>query len=141
MDQTLSMILLFAAILVFGGLLFAVIALTKKGPKQLDVEKYRCKWLEIERQLKRDDAGSYSLSVLNADKLLGQALQDRSIAGNTMADRMKVLQKTWSNADAVWSAHKLRNRIAHDTDVRVDYDSARRALAAFKQALKDVGAV
>lgn len=141
MDQTLSMILLFAAILVFGGLLFAVIALTKKGPKQLDVEKYRCKWLEIERQLKRDDTGSYSLSVLNADKLLGQALQDRSIAGNTMADRMKVLQKTWSNADAVWSAHKLRNRIAHDTDVRVDYDSARRALAAFKQALKDVGAV
>lgn len=141
MDQTLSMILFFAAILVFGGLLFAVIALTKKGPKQLDVEKYRCKWLEIERQLKRDDTGSYSLSVLNADKLLGQALQDRSIAGNTMADRMKVLQKTWSNADAVWSAHKLRNRIAHDTDVRVDYDSARRALAAFKQALKDVGAV
>lgn len=141
MDQTLSMILFFAAILVFGGLLFAVIALTKKGPKQLDVEKYRCKWIEIERQLKRGDVGSYSLSVLNADKLLGQALQDRQISGNTMADRMKALQGTWSNADAVWSAHKLRNRIAHDTDVHVDYDSARRALAAFKQGLKDVGAV
>ena len=141
MDQTLSMILLFAALLVFGGLLFAVIALTKKGPKQLDVEKYRCKWIEIERQLKRDDVGSYSLVVLNADKLLGQALQERHITGSTMGERMKTLQSTWTNANAVWSAHKLRNSIAHDTDVSVDYDSARRALAAFKQALKDVGAV
>lgn len=58
-----------------------------------------------------------------------------------MADRMKQYQKSWSNANAVWSAHKLRNRIAHDTDVQVGYDDTRRALGAFKQALKDVGAI
>jgi hypothetical protein len=73
--------------------------------------------------------------------LLDQALTDRGLSGTTMADRMKQMRGKWSNADAVWRAHKLRNRIAHEADVNVGYDDARRALAAFKQALKDVGAI
>lgn len=141
MDQSTSVIFFFAAIFIFGGLLFAVIALAKKGPRSLDVEKFRTDWLKVEQQLKRDEIGSYSLCVLNADKLLDKALRDRGISGATMGERMKNVKTTWSNADAVWSAHKLRNRIAHETDVQIDYDSTRRALSSFKQALKDMGAI
>lgn len=141
MDQTLSLIFFFAAILIFGGLLFAVIALAKKGPRGLDVEKYRSRWLTIEQQLKRDEPSSYQLCVLNADKLLDQALQEKGVQGTTMGERMKSLQKTWSNANNVWTAHKLRNQIAHETNVQINYDLARRALIAFKQALRDVGAI
>lgn len=141
MDQGTSIIFFFAAILIFGGLLFAVIALARRGPRTLDVEKYRSRWMTIETQLKRDEVSSYSLCVLNADKLLDQALQERGIHGNTMAERMKQMQSKWSNANDVWTAHKLRNQIAHEPDVRVEYDGARRSLAAFKQALRDVGAI
>ncbi|MDB5161534.1 MAG: hypothetical protein JWM52_42 [Candidatus Saccharibacteria bacterium] len=141
MDQNLSIIFFFAAVLIFGGLLFAIIALTKRGPKAIDVEKYRSRWLSIEQQLKRDEVSSYSMSIMNADKLLDQAMMDRGIAGQKMADRMKNMKAKWTNANHVWSAHKLRNQIAHEPDVRVDYDGARRALAAFRQALKDVGAI
>ena len=141
MDQNLSIIFFFASVLIFGGLLFAIIALTKRGPKTLDVDKYRSRWLSIEQQLKRDEVSSYSMSIMNADKLLDQALMDRGVAGQKMADRMKNMKAKWTNANHVWSAHKLRNQIAHEPDVHVDYDGARRALAAFKQALKDVGAI
>lgn len=141
MDQTLTIIFFFAAILIFGGLLFAIIALTRKGPRGLDVEKYRSRWLTIEQQLKRDEVSSYSMCVLNADKLLDQALQEKGVQGATMAERMKRLQAKWTHANNVWTAHKLRNQIAHEPDVRLDYDGARRALSAFKQALKDVGAI
>jgi hypothetical protein len=139
MDQTLSIIFFFTAIFIFGGLLFAVIALARKGPRGLDVEKYRSRWLTIEQQLKRDETSSYPMCVLNADKLLDQALQEKGVSGTTMGERMK--QTKWSNANSVWSAHKLRNQIAHEPDVRLDYDGARRSLAAFKQALKDLGAI
>ena len=139
MDQTLTIIFFFAAILIFGGLLFAVIALTRRGPRNIDVEKYRSRWMTIEQQLKRDEAHSYQICVLNADKLLDQALQERGVTGTTMGDRMK--QTKWSNANSVWSAHKLRNQIAHEPEVKLDYDGARRSLAAFKQALKDVGVI
>jgi transposase len=97
--------------------------------------------MTIEQQLKRDEVMTYSMCVLNADTLLDHALKDRGIAGATMGERMKQMQKKWSNANNVWSAHKLRNRIAHEPDVKLDYDNARRALASFKQALKDVGAI
>jgi transposase len=58
-----------------------------------------------------------------------------------MGERMKTIKDTWSNANNVWTAHKLRNQIAHETDVSVGYDDARRALSGFKQALKDLGAI
>ncbi|HSW91178.1 MAG TPA: hypothetical protein VLG09_00850 [Candidatus Saccharimonadales bacterium] len=131
----------FAAILLIGALLLAVMTLTKKGGAKLDVDKYRSKWLAIENQLKRDEVSSFHLSVLNADKLLDQALRERGVKGETMGERMKAVKDTWTNANAVWTAHKLRNQIAHESDVQVSYDDARRALASFKQALKDVGAI
>ena len=128
-------------VLVVGILLIVVIALTKKGPGPLDVDKYRMKWLAIEKQLDRTQQASYHLAVLNADKLLDQALRERGVRGETMGERMKTAKDTWSNANAIWTAHKLRNQIAHESDVQVGYDDARRALAGFKQALKDIGAI
>ncbi len=139
MDGTL--LAFFIGILVVGILLIIVITITKKSPAGLDVDRYRSRWLGIEQQLKREDPHSYQMVILNADKLLDQALRDRGIQGETMGERMKTLRDSWSNANAVWTAHKLRNQIAHEPDVVVGYDDARRALAAFKQALKDVGAI
>ena len=139
MDATL--LAFFVGILVVGILLIVVISITKKGPSPLDIEKYRSKWLSIEQQLKRDDPHSYQMAVLNADKLLDQALRERAVKGETMGERMKTLRDTWSNANAVWTAHKLRNQIAHEPDVQVSYEDARRSLAGFKQGLKDIGAI
>jgi hypothetical protein len=141
MDQSISMIFFIAAILVFGAILYAVVSLTRRGSTTLDVEKYRTRWMTIEQQLKRDELMTYHMTVLNADTLLDQALKDKGIAGTTMGERMKHMQQKWSNANNVWTAHKLRNQIAHEPDVKLSYDSARRALSSFKQALKDLGAI
>lgn len=141
MDQTVSIIFFFSAILIFGGLLFIFISLTKNSPRTLDVERYRSKWLGIETRLKRGEENSYTVCILEADKLLDQALRDRGLAGKTMAERMKQCQGKWTNGNGVWAAHKLRNRIAHEQDVQVDYDRARQALVAYKQGLKDMGAI
>ena len=141
MDQTVSIILFFSAILIVGGLLFAIISFTKNSPKTLDVDKYRSRWLSIETQLKRDDQHSHTVCVLNADKLLDQALRDRGVSGKTMAERMKQYQGKWTNGNGIWAAHKVRNKLAHEPDARIDYERARQALVAYKQALKDVGAI
>ncbi|MEO5950073.1 MAG: hypothetical protein ABIQ04_01350 [Candidatus Saccharimonadales bacterium] len=136
-----SVVFFFVAILVVGAILFAVITLTKRGGSPLNVDKYRVKWLAIEQQLKRDEPSSCQLAVLNADKLLDQALRERGYRGQTMGERMKSAHDKWTSRDGVWRAHKLRNQIAHESDVRVSYDEARSALGCFKQALKDLGAI
>lgn len=138
MDQTVMFFL--AGVLIVGGLLFTVLTM-RRGPKLLDVDKYRSRWMSIEQQLKRDELSTYHLAIINADKLLDQALQDRAFSGQTMAERLKSANANWSNANSVWSAHKLRNRIAHEPDATVGFDEARRALIGYKQALKDIGAI
>ena len=77
----------------------------------------------------------------NFDKLVDKALRDSHYKGETMGERMKAAGKVWSNANHIWGAHKIRNHIAHEADVKINYDIARRALAAYKQALKDLGAI
>lgn len=140
MDST-ALLIFIVGVLIVGVLLIAVIALTKRGTPILDVERYRMRWLAIEKQLNRSEPSSLHLCVLGADKLLDQALRERGVKGETMGERMKTVKETWSNPNSVWMAHKLRNQIAHETEIQVSYDEARRALAGFKQALKDIGAI
>ncbi len=136
-----SVFFLLATVLIIAGAMLAAITLMKRGGAPLDMDKYRSKWLDIERQLRRDDARSYQLSVLEADKLLDCALKECGTKGDTMGARLKEKKTVWTNANAVWGAHKLRNQIVHESDFRLNYEDARRALAGFKRALKDVGAI
>jgi hypothetical protein len=140
--MTDGFMLLFLIVIVVVGTGILFIVTHGRGKAQpLDVERYRTSWLTIEQQLVKGDEATCHLVVLNADKLLDQALKQRGFKGETMGHRMKSARDTWSNANNVWNAHKLRNKIAHESDVTVGYDSARRALSAFKQGLKDLGAI
>lgn len=135
-----GIIVLFAAILIVGALLFAIITFGKRGGG-LDVEKYRSKWLAIEQSVARDNEASCHMAILNADKLVDQALIDKGFKGQTMGERLKSAKAALPHRDNIWQAHKLRNRIAHEPDIKVSYDLTRRALAQFKQTLKDLGAI
>lgn len=141
MDESLSILFFISAILIFGGLLFVVVSLAKNSPRTLDQNKYRSRWMSIESRLKRDDENTHIVCILDADKLLDQALRERGLNGKTMAERMKQYQGKWTNGNGVWAAHKLRNKLAHETEARVDYERARQALIAYKQGLKDTGAI
>ncbi len=141
MDQATSIIFFFSAILIVGAILFAVISFTKNSSRGLKKDHYRSQWLTIESQLKRDEQHTYMVCIMNADKLLDKALREAGVKGETMGERMKSYQAKWSNAQNIWGAHKVRNKLAHETDASVGYDQARKALSAFKQGLKDVGAL
>ena len=140
MNDGLMISFLVAIVLIGAGILF-LLAHGRKSGRSLDVTKYRTQWLKVERQLVRNQESSYHLTILNADKLLDQALRQSGLKGQTMGERMKAAKDVWSNANSVWTAHKIRNQIAHEADVKVSYDDARRALAAYKQGLKDLGAI
>lgn len=135
-----SLIFLFAAVIIIGVLLFAAITFGKRGGG-LDVEKYRSRWLAIEQSIARDNEASYHMAIMNADKLVDQALRDRGFRGQTMGERLKSAKDKLPHRNEIWAAHKLRNKLAHEPDAKVGYDQARRALAQFKQTLKDLGAI
>lgn len=138
MDGT-TLLLLFA-VLIIGGILLAVVMFGRGGAKQLDSVKYQTAWLAIELKLKKDHPDTYMITIMEADKLLDQALRERGFAGQTMGDRMKAASKQWTRANAVWGAHKLRNRYAHEANTNASYKEVAIALAAFRRGLRDLGA-
>lgn len=136
-----ELIVMVVSVLVVGVALFAFISITQKKGVVLDQEKYQTRWLDIEQSLKKEDELTYSYVILEADKLLDLALTEAGVLGKTTGERVKAVSGRLSSAKSVWHARKLRNQIAHEHGFRVEYDQAKRALAAFRQALQDLGAI
>ena len=132
---------MFAGIILIGSFFLMLMCFSKKNVKRLNVEHYRTKCLEIEHKLKENEPSSYSMCVINADKLVDQALKERGVKGKTMGERMKVGADLFSNRNGIWKAHILRNKISHEVNVDVSYKDALNALASFRKALKDLGAI
>ena len=129
------------AVLIVAVLVFMAILLTGKRGHHFDKEAYQTKFLAIENRLKKENPASYAISVINCDKLLDKAMIEMGVPGKTMGDRLKRCGGRFTNVNAVWRAHKLRNTIAHETDFEISYKQALNAVAIYKQALRELGAI
>lgn len=141
MSNITSLVFFVVAVILVGLLIFISICINRHSKKTLNVEYYRTQVLKNENQLKRDEPTSYQMSVLNSDKLVEQAMRDYGMSGQTMGEKLKNSPKTFSDINGLWNAHKLRNKIAHEPNVNIKYDEAKFALAQFRKALKDLGAI
>lgn len=137
-----SLLVFLVAIIIVGVLIFLAIAMTGRRAHVFDKENYQVDFLRIEQSLNKDNIPSYSMAIIEGDKLLDRALMEMGVQGRTMGDRLKRVGKDkFTQLNAVWHAHKLRNQIAHEHDFKPEYRQALHALQTYKQALKDLGAI
>lgn len=129
------------AVLIVAVLLFLAIKITGRRNHKFNLEEYQTKFLRIENRLNKDNPATWSMTIINGDKLLDKALSEMGAPGKTMGERLKKVGDKFSDVNAVWRAHKLRNAIAHEDDLEISYRQATTALAVYKQALKDLGAI
>lgn len=134
-------VFLIIAIIAVGILALVAMVLTGKRGHKFNVEEYQTRWLKIDNNLIKDSPQTYGMAVIQADKLLDKALIELGLPGKTMADRLKKMENNFSDMKKIWQAHRLRNQIAHNPDFEVNYGQASQALAIFKQALKEIGAI
>lgn len=133
-------VILFVAVILVGIGLLVFMAITRKTSKAFDVAKYQQDWLEIEESVTADPQ-KQQFAILQADKLLDRALKEKGLSGSTMAERMASGSRLFTKREAIWTAHKLRNKIAHDHDVKITPVLTKKALATYKKALRDLGAL
>ena len=126
--------------IVLGVAVLVLINRFGKVPRRsLKQEYFQNKWLELLARVKTPDG--MILAVIDADKLLDEALKKRGFSGKTMGERLVAAQRSMKDNDAVWYAHKLRNRLVHEPDVKLKKNEAQNALAGFKKGLHDLGAL
>lgn len=129
------------AVLIVAVLILIMMGLTKKRQYRFNIEKYQTRFLTIENHLNKNNSATFMKTVIDGDKLLDKAMMEMGIPGKTMGDRLKHSKDKFSDINAVWKAHKLRNALAHEDDLEISYRQAQIALAIYKQALKDLGAI
>lgn len=129
------------AVLIVAVMVFVAILLTGRRGHRFNIEAYQTRFLAIENRLRQDNPASYVTTIIDADKLLDKALIEMGATGKSMGDRLKHNPHRFTDINAVWRAHKLRNAIAHESDLEISYRQAMGALAIYKQALKDLGAI
>ncbi len=135
----MTIIFIIAAI-VFGIIVLA--ALSRFAPRRtskLNQAYFQEQWATLLARVKTPEG--MILAVVDGDKLLDEALKRHHFKGKTMGERLVSAQRMISDNDAVWYAHKLRNRLVHEPNVRLKKREAQNALAGFKQGLRDLGAL
>ncbi len=60
-------------------------------------------------------------ALVKTDKLLDYCLKNRKVPGDSMGLRLKNGKKYFSKTQYsnIWEAHKIRNKIVHDIEVRI----------------------
>lgn len=149
--SNLSLLEFFSAI-ISAALIAAIVVITiKTNWLGLKVERFRHivlktnlpketakrEWAKIEKHFYRGDENDLKIAIIEADKLLEEALQEAGIRGIHLGDRLKNLKPTQlPNLDQVWQAHRLRNDIVHQSTFRLKRDTAERALKIYEETLK-----
>jgi hypothetical protein len=99
----------------------------------------RQQWSALVAHLDSPHESDWKVAVIEADKLVDDALARAGFSGETFGDRLSNIQPgTLLSLDGVWWAHKIRNRIAHEADYFLRYTEARQAVGYYEAALTEL---
>jgi hypothetical protein len=124
------------SVLVVGSVLIVV---ARKLPKRLKKAHYTHKWRDIQRLCA--EKSNWPQAILLSDELLNNVLRKKQKSGKTMGERMVSAQKDFTSNDAVWKAHKLANKLRTGEINSLKEQEVKESLVAFRQSLRDLGAL
>ncbi len=129
--------------MIIGIIVIAVVILVlinlvaKPSTKGIDKAHFINEWNDVVGLSK--EPKSRPLSIVHADKLLDEALKGLGYKGETMAERLVSAKNYLKHRDEIWVAHKLRNKIVHESAFEPSEKEVKIALSAYHRTFKDLG--
>lgn len=104
-------------------------------------QRHQARFGEVERLASSAHESDWRRAILEADIMLGEALEAQGYRGNTVGERLKdanPLQMT--TLQSAWAAHKVRNEIAHGGEgYHLSERDVRGAIDNFKRVFEELG--
>lgn len=132
-------LLVLAVILVLGFGLLWLMGARRTGISEGERAKIQGMWSNVELLMSDDNEASWTKAVFEADKALDFTMTARRIYGANLGEKLKNGKNMFSNVQSAWDAHKLRNRLAHEMDMRLARHEAEQAVRLFKDSLRQLG--
>lgn len=127
-----------------SGWLFTYINRTREVARNTPNAKKRVlkAWKTVVDYLQEDNAHAWKLAVIQSDILLDEALRAAGAPGKNIGERLKTInQSILPNLNDVWNAHRLRNRIAHETEFMIDRQTATETTKIYEEAFRHLGLI
>jgi len=98
-------------------------------------------WRQIDQDLKSKSPAVLKNALIKADKALDNLLKEL-VYGNTMGERMIAGKEKFSSDvySAIWSAHKVRNAMVHESGYEPTYYILNEAIENLRKGAKQLGA-
>lgn len=110
--------------------------------RHFGVSKVVREWRKIKNRLETGIESEAKLAIIEADKILDDTLNRMGFGGQTLGEKLKELTAaSLPNIEEVKKSHKIRNNIVHDPTYRLDFEEAKRVVAAYEKALTDLQAL
>lgn len=134
-------------------LIILIIKLNRLAAKKISIAKTftppgsassgsNARWDEITRHINSTREAEWKFAVIEADKLIDETLKNAGFPGETLGERlMSIEQGQLETLEGLWIAHKIRNRLAHDTNYFLRYAEAKRAVDLYEKTLRELQAI
>ena len=110
-------------------------------PKEARKDVALSRWEHVEELMAGLQETDWRQAIIEADIMLDDILKNRGYEGAGLADRLKQLKaSSMPSLDAVWDAHRTRNRIAHEGSAfTLEERTAHRTIQAYRSAFVELG--
>ena len=115
------------------------VGIRRRRPKKLKHDRFTERWKALQRHCV--SRKTWPQAIIEADNLLDEALKKARYKGKTTGERLVSAQHALTSNDTVWFGHKLRKTIAGEDVRKLKKNDVLEALAGFRQALRDLGAL
>ena len=104
-----------------------------------DVSKTQLRWNRITEEIHTTSEQSWRLAILEADIMLNELLDTLGYKGETMADKMRLVEKgDFNSIDIAWEAHRARNKIAHEgSSMSITHREAQRIVDMYERIFRE----
>lgn len=104
-----------------------------------DVPRSQLRWNRIMEEVASGVEQNLRLAILEADIMLNELLDVLGYKGETMADKMRQVDRaTFNTIDLAWEAHRARNTIAHQgTSASITAAEARRIINLYAKIFRE----
>lgn len=134
--NTTAIVAIVGAVLILV-VLFSSSFVVRRSRRNSKFANFRPRWQEVQKLCGKSD--TWPIAIINADKLVDEALKLTGYKGKTMGERLVAAQRALSDNDGAWYGHKLRNKIVHEEMPKLQKTDVQNALKGLRQALIDLG--
>jgi len=103
------------------------------------IEQKNNRWKHIQELIKSYNASDWRQAIIEADIMLEEMVDKMGYQGNTIGEKLKSVEKSdFITLDKAWSAHRIRNQIAHDGSAfKLTREVAERTIKEYEMVFKE----